>query len=112
METFIRRIQEVNPILNCCVDQRFEEALKEAAEADKLISSATVTEDHLKKHKPFLGIPISTKDCIAVKGLLHSAGLYVRRDFRAKENADAIELMKNAGAIPFCITNVSEMCMW
>lgn len=112
METFIRRIQEINPILNCCVDQRFEEALKEAAEVDKIISSEAFSEQHLKKYKPFLGLPISIKGCIAVKGLTHTSGLYARRNIRAEENADAVELMKNAGAIPICITNLPEMSMW
>lgn len=68
MESFIRRIKEVNPMLNCCVDERFDEALKEAAAADKLITSDQNTADELALSKPFLGVPISTKDCIAVKG--------------------------------------------
>lgn len=68
VEAFICRIKEVNPKLNCCVDNRFDDALKDAAEADKLIKSGTHTEEELEKTKPYLGVPISTKDCIAVKG--------------------------------------------
>ncbi|XP_050325130.1 fatty-acid amide hydrolase 2-B [Bactrocera neohumeralis] len=112
MESFIRRIKDVNPKLNCCVDHRFDEALKEAAEADELIKSGKYTEEELEKTKPYLGVPISTKDCIAVKGLLHTAGLYARRDVRATEDATAMSLMRQAGAIPFAITNISEVCMW
>uniref|UniRef100_A0A6I9V9W4 fatty-acid amide hydrolase 2-B n=1 Tax=Bactrocera dorsalis TaxID=27457 RepID=A0A6I9V9W4_BACDO len=112
MESFIRRIKDVNPKLNCCVDNRFDEALKEAAEADELIKSGKYTEEELEKTKPYLGVPISTKDCIAVKGLLHTAGLYARRDVRATEDATAMSLMRQAGAIPFAITNISEVCMW
>ncbi|XP_017485364.1 PREDICTED: fatty-acid amide hydrolase 2-B [Rhagoletis zephyria] len=112
LESFIRRIKDVNPKLNCCVDNRFDEALQEAAEADKLIKSGEHTEEELEKLKPYLGVPISTKDCIAVKGLLHTAGLYARKDVRATEDATAIALMRQAGAIPFALTNISEVCMW
>lgn len=43
---------------------------------------------------------------------MQTSGLYIRKDVRAKEDADAIALMRKAGAIPFCLTNVSEVCMW
>lgn len=50
------------------VDERFDDAMKDAKEADELIKSGKYTEDELAEQKPFLGVPISTKDCIAVKG--------------------------------------------
>ncbi|EDW10603.1 fatty-acid amide hydrolase 2-B [Drosophila mojavensis] len=112
LESFIRRIKEVNPLLNCVVDERYDEALKEAAAADALIKSGQYTKEELATLKPFLGVPISTKDCIAVKGMLHTAGLYSRREVRAADDSDAMGLMRKAGAIPFALTNVSEMCMW
>ncbi|XP_005176413.1 fatty-acid amide hydrolase 2-B [Musca domestica] len=112
LEAFIRRAKEVNPLLNCMVDERFDDAMKEAKEADELIKSGQYTEEELAKQKPFLGVPISTKDCIAVKGMLHTSGLYERRNHRASEDADAMALMRKAGAIPFALTNVSEVCMW
>ena len=68
MTAFIERIKEVNPLLNCVVDNRFTEALKDAERADKLIESDTLTVEQLANEKPFLGVPISTKDCLRVKG--------------------------------------------
>ncbi|KNC23036.1 hypothetical protein FF38_12164 [Lucilia cuprina] len=112
LESFIRRIREVNPLLNCVVDERFEDAMKEAEEADNLIKSGKLSVNELEKEKPFLGVPISTKDCIAVKGLLHTSGLYERKNVRAEKDAETIALMRRAGAIPFALTNVSEVCMW
>ncbi|XP_055376958.1 fatty-acid amide hydrolase 2-A [Condylostylus longicornis] len=112
VKSFIDRINEINPILNCVVDQRYEEALKEAAMADELIESGKLTEDELLKQKPFLGVPISTKDCIQVKNMIHTAGLWKRRNVRAVEDAKAIASMRQAGAIPFALTNISEVCMW
>ncbi|XP_023300071.2 fatty-acid amide hydrolase 2-B [Lucilia cuprina] len=112
LESFIRRIRDVNPLLNCVVDERFEDAMKEAEEADNLIKSGKLSVNELEKEKPFLGVPISTKDCIAVKGLLHTSGLYERKNVRAEKDAETIALMRRAGAIPFALTNVSEVCMW
>ncbi|XP_055317975.1 fatty-acid amide hydrolase 2 [Sitodiplosis mosellana] len=112
LNTFIARIKQVNPLLNCVVDERYDDALQEAAQVDELIASDKYTVDQLRETKPFLGVPISTKDCIAVKDMLHTGGLWLRRNTRATEDADSIRLMRDAGAIPFALTNVSEVCMW
>lgn len=112
LKAFIRRIEDVNSMFNCVVDKRFEAALEAAAEADALVSSGKYTPEELLEKKPFLGVPISTKDCIAVKDFLYTAGLYARKGKRSNEDSEAMSLMRKAGAIPFCLTNVSEMCMW
>uniref|UniRef100_A0A2A4J4X1 Uncharacterized protein n=1 Tax=Heliothis virescens TaxID=7102 RepID=A0A2A4J4X1_HELVI len=49
----IERIQQVNPITNAVTDERFEDALKEAKEVDKLIETG-LTDEYFQK-KPFLG---------------------------------------------------------
>lgn len=94
------------------VDERFNDALKDAEKADQLIASGTLTEEQLAREKPFLGVPITTKDCIRVKDLLHTGGIYRRKDIRGEEDAESMGLMRKAGAIPLAITNVSECCMW
>lgn len=109
---FIERIEEINPLLNCVVANRFEEARKEAREADKLIKSGTIPEEDLKRTKPFLGVPFTTKDCIAIKDMVHTAGLYARKDVIASDDADSIRNLRQAGAIPIALTNISELCMW
>lgn len=50
------------------MDQRFDDAREEATKADELVKSGQYTEEQLAKEKPFLGVPFSTKDCLAVKG--------------------------------------------
>lgn len=136
LEAFIQRIKEINPLLNCVVDNRFNDALKDAADVDALIASGQFSEAELEHDKPFLGVPLSTKDCLEVEGksqyfyfafvliefdwivfffssgMLHTSGLWVRKNTRGKKDADALALMKNAGAIIFALTNVSECCMW
>lgn len=59
-------------MLNCVVDQRYDDAHNEAAAADELIKSGQYTVEELATLKPFLGVPITTKDCIAVKGEVHT----------------------------------------
>lgn len=112
VQSFINRIKEVNPILNCVIDERFDDALREAKEVDKFIASGTKTKEELLKDTPFLGVPFTTKDCIGVKGLSCTIGLYSRKGVKADEDADPIALMRKAGAIPIGITNVSELCIW
>lgn len=112
VKSFIARIKEINPILNCVVDTRFDQALEEARAADAFIRSGTVDEETLATTKPFFGVPFSIKDCIAVKGLHQTAGLWIRKDFVPEEDADVVRVMREAGAIPLCVTNVSELCMW
>ena len=71
-----------------------------------------MSREELAEKKPFLGVPLSTKDCISVKGLLNTGGLYHRKNYRAPEDSVVIGKMRAAGAIPFCLTNISELCMW
>lgn len=69
VETFIARIKEVNPILNCVVDERFNEALEDAHKVDEFIQSGVKSVEDIEKDTPFLGVPFSTKDCIQVTGM-------------------------------------------
>ena len=68
VQAYIDRIKEVNPLINCMVDQRFDEALKEARNVDKLIQSKQKDAATLELKTPFLGVPFTIKDCFAVKG--------------------------------------------
>ncbi|XP_077540317.1 fatty-acid amide hydrolase 2-A [Haemaphysalis longicornis] len=112
VQRYMQRIREVQPVVNAVVEDRLEEALVEAEAADQLVASRTVSVEQLAKDKPFLGLPLTTKDCYAVKGMLQDSGLVLRRGFRAPQDADAMALLRAAGAIPLAVTNVSELCMW
>ena len=65
---FIKRINDVNPMINCVVDNRFDLALEEAKKVDKLIQSGEKDEQTLELETPFLGVPFTIKDCFSVKG--------------------------------------------
>ena len=72
VQGFIDRIHEVNPFINSVVDERYELALKEARDADAFLASTTLSAVELKLQKPFLGVPFTTKDSTAVKGLFQT----------------------------------------
>lgn len=67
VRSYINRIKEVQPILNCVCEHRFEEALKEAKAFDELLESPDCpSNEQLAKEKPFLGVPFTTKVSIKI----------------------------------------------
>lgn len=62
------RIQEIDPLVHGLVDQRFEDALQDAKEVDRLIQSTPENIQHIFKERPLLGVPFTVKDCVAVTG--------------------------------------------
>uniref|UniRef100_A0A023GDQ2 Putative lipid particle n=1 Tax=Amblyomma triste TaxID=251400 RepID=A0A023GDQ2_AMBTT len=112
ISAYIRRIEEVQPIINAVVEERFEEALQDAEEVDRLVASGTMSVQQLSEEKPLLGVPFSIKDSIAVKGMRQDAGSLMYRGRRAVEDAPTVARMRAAGAIPLVLTNVPELCLW
>jgi len=113
VEAFIQRTNDVNGEINCFIDTCFDQALAEAKKVDEVVSKSSKDDlQRLEREKPFYGVPFSTKDCFEVDGLSWTAGLFYRKNVKGKNDADAIRLMKEAGAIMIGVTNVSELCMW
>lgn len=105
------RVREVDPLLNAVVDERFEEALEDARAADQLVRQSSSPEE-LERTKPLLGVPFITKNSVMVRGMVVDAGLPAWRGQRADHDAEAIELLRRAGAIPVATTNTPELCLW
>ena len=104
----ILRSQTVNPTLNAIVGERYEAALKEADQADATVAASREPEGL----PPFLGVPITVKECIGVEGLRKTSGLWSRKEQVAGPDGSAVARLRRAGAIPIGITNVSELMMW
>jgi len=67
VSSYIERIKEIQPLLNCIVAERFEEALKEARKCDDLLKSQDAPSvEFLAKEKPLLGVPFTTKVVILI----------------------------------------------
>ena len=101
----ITRIEAVNPTLNAMVQDRFDAARREAAAADRRAARGGAL-------PPLLGVPCTIKEAFALEGMPNSAGLVSRRGVRATTAAVAVRRLRDAGAIPLGVTNVSELCMW
>ena len=122
------RAEQLQPLTNCLADTRWEEALQEARQADSLLAGLEAAERaRLSQVRPLLGLPFSTKEGIAVRGCRHSYGLPGRAGARADRfalvsivadvfphcrDATAVALLRAAGAIPVCVTNVAEAGAW
>src|SRR5438874_1444041 len=66
VRTFIQRIQEINQITNCVVDERFELAIEEAKRVDALIQSGEFDDGEIRDTLPLLGVPFTIKDSFCV----------------------------------------------
>lgn len=70
LEAYIERILEVNPLINAVIDERFQDALEESRSVDDLIArSDEAQRNEILRKKPFLGVPVTTKNLVGVKGL-------------------------------------------
>lgn len=105
LEAHIRRVQQVNGALNGMVVERFDAAREEAHVATKELADG-------EDRGPLHGIPCTVKEFIAVAGLPHTGGLYVRRNVRASRDATLVQRLKDAGAIVFGTTNAPEGGLW
>ncbi|KAF8777054.1 Fatty-acid amide hydrolase 2 like protein [Argiope bruennichi] len=112
IKAYIHRIKEVQPIVNAIVDDRFSEAILEAQAIDEFLKGTLKTEAELAEETPFLGVPVTIKEAIAVKGCLFTVGLPARKGVRAEIDSDAATRLKKAGAIPIAVTITPELCFW
>lgn len=115
VHSFITRIQEVDPLVNAVVDNRFESALREARGVDDIVlrhlqSPSQETQDYLDR-KPLLGVPFTGKDSIAAEGLVFAAGLVSRKGVKASEDSTVTRRLKEAGGICLALTNSPELLL-
>lgn len=103
--TYIAHCRDVNPAINAMVEDRFTEAVNEAIAIDKRIDE---NEDEDKG--PLYGVPISVKESLHVADMKTTGGLVHRKDLIAREDADTISKLKQAGAIILGKTNTPALC--
>ncbi len=109
---FISRIQKVNPTLNALVEDRFSEAIIEAKNLDHELQHTTLSSEELLKSRPFLGVPVTIKEMIAVQHMKSTQGSLHRKSWVSPEEATIVERIKQAGAIVLGTSNVPEVGFW
>ncbi|XP_053208376.1 fatty-acid amide hydrolase 2-B-like [Panonychus citri] len=117
VRAYISRINQVQPFLNAVVQSRFDAALKEAREIDITIEREIKnglpadSPDSIRR-KTLLGLPLTTKNSLGVKGMIMDTGSVPRAGTLAEKDAEAIGIAREAGAILICITNTPELVLW
>ena len=101
LELHRRRIERHNPELNAIVEQDFERVRRDAEAAD---SRRARGED-----APLLGLPMTLKESINVRGLRTTVGMTHFKDFRSEHDAPLTTRVKGAGAMVMAKTNVPPM---
>lgn len=110
-EACMRRINQVNPVVNAIVDGPFADALDEVTRIDARIAAGAITDEEFGR-QPLLGVPFTIKDSTAAMGRLHTLGLLSRRNARSDCDAECVRLVRKAGGILLATTNVPEVNMW
>jgi len=102
----LEQIERVDPKIRAFLSYNAEDALAQADAADKALTSG-------QKHseRPLLGIPIATKDVIAVKDQPLNCGSRILGKFVSPYDATVIQKLKGAGAIVFGRLNMDEFAM-
>jgi len=96
---------QVNPLINAIVQDRFEEALEEAREIDNVIAMGINSVESMEELTPLLGIPVTVKESIAVKGMTNQAGRVFKTPQIAKSDAPVVEQIKRSGGIILLVSN-------
>jgi fatty acid amide hydrolase len=105
VEACIVRLEETHERLNAVVVRRFEEARREAAEADRRIAAG-------EPAGPLEGVPITIKESFDLAGTPSTAGLDQRRSHRAAADSPLVARLRAAGAIVLCKTNVAQLLVY
>jgi fatty acid amide hydrolase len=104
VEAHIARIEEVNPKLNAVVSKRYDEARKEAQEADRRRGRGETL-------GPLEGVPIAIKECIDLAGTPSTFGISSRAHHRAAVDDIHVARLRAAGAIVLGKTNVPQVLL-
>jgi amidase len=96
-----RRCERYNPALNAIVEPDFERARRDAEAADARRARG--------EEAPLLGLPITLKEAINVRGLRTTVGMPFWKDFRSEHDAPVTKRVLAAGAAIMGKTNVPQM---
>jgi len=101
LDLHVRRIARHNPALNAIVEPDFDHARDDARSAD----ARRARGDDV----PLLGLPMTLKESINIRGLRTTCGMAHWKDFRSEHDAPVTTRVKGAGAVVMAKTNVPQM---
>jgi amidase len=104
VETFLQRIDTINPILNSVVQVRADAALADALLADETLARGDPI-------GPLHGVPFTIKDTYDVAGMICTCGTKGRAASVAQQDAVAVARLRAAGGIALGLTNLPEFLL-
>jgi aspartyl-tRNA(Asn)/glutamyl-tRNA(Gln) amidotransferase subunit A len=99
----LAHLAKVEDNVHACITISEDVALKQAKEADKVISSGKI--------KPLTGIPALIKDVICTKGIKTTCSSKILENFIPPYDATVIEKLKGSNAVILGKTNMDEFAM-
>jgi amidase len=102
MQSFVDRIEEINPKVNAiCTFLGRDECVRMARAADDVLMKT-------KQPGPLFGLPMAIKDLALTKDLRTTFGSPIYKDFVPSQDALFVERVKQAGALIIGKTNTPE----
>lgn len=102
LDELVRAVDVHDHRVNAVVVRNFERAYKHARKKDRVRSPQTF------ESRPLDGVPMTVKEAFDVEGLATTWGLPAYRNNIARDNAETVDRLVDAGAIIFGKTNVPE----
>jgi amidase len=100
----LKRIEEVNPLLNAIVQLTASTALAQARGADAALHRGEVI-------GPLHGVPMTIKDSIETTGVVCTGGVKGRAGFVPAQDATVVARLRASGAILLGKTNLPELSL-
>ena len=102
-DTYLNRITAANEPLNAFTVVLEDDARARAEEIDRRRDEW--------RHHPLLGVPVTVKDVICMRGVPTTAGSRILAGFRPPYNATVVTRLLDAGAVVIGRTNCDEFAM-
>ena len=102
-QSYLDRIEKLDPQLNSFITVAAEHALAQAKQADKAIATGNAS--------VLTGIPIAQKDIFCTNGIKTTCGSNMLDNFIAPYDATVIDKFNTAGAVMVGKTNMDEFAM-
>jgi len=109
VESYLARIQDLEPELHCFLTLTPEAALSQAEQADRRLAEQRKSPQG--DLPPLLGLPLAVKDVLCVAGVRCTCGSRILEDFVPPYHATAVERLLAAGAVLLGKTNTDEFAM-
>jgi fatty acid amide hydrolase len=104
---FCIRTSKIGLPLNLIANINFEEALKQAEICDEIIKKWRQSQ-RKGSLPPMLGVPISVKDHISVKGIPQTIGFAALHNHYREKDCLLVKILKQKGAIIICSSNTPQ----